>query len=111
MRLAKPRVDIGLFTNNLDPMLGSVVKINHYVEQLPAAPPSGYRESIVARQDRTEPEHLTDPDGNRVSLLPFGHEGISQIGIRLAVRNLDAHRTFYTQRRCSPPYLSRAAAF
>jgi lactoylglutathione lyase len=126
MELAKPRVDIGLCTNNLDPMLhfwqddaglrfdhvlpirggqkqhrhdalGSVVKINHYVEQLPAAPPSGYRELIVARQDRTEPEHLTDPDGNRVSLVPFGHEGISQIGIRLAVRNLDAHRTFYTQ--------------
>ena len=77
--------------------LGSVVKINHYVEQLPAAPPSGYRELIVARQDRTEPECLADPDGNRVSLVPFGHEGISQIGIRLAVRNLDAHRIFYTQ--------------
>jgi len=126
MELAKPRVDIGLCTNNLDPMLhfwqddaglrfdhvlpirrgqkqhrhdalGSVVKINHYVEQLPAAPPSGYRELIVARQDRTEPKHLTDPDGNRVSLVPFGHKRISQIGIRLAVSNLDAHRTFYTR--------------
>ena len=104
MELAKPRVDIGLCTNNLNPMLhfwqndaglrfdhvlpirrgqkqhrhdalGSVVKINHYVEQLPAAPPSGYRELIVARQDRTEPECLADPDGNRVSLVPFGHEG------------------------------------
>ncbi len=87
MELAKPRVDIGLYTNNLDPMLhfwqgdaglrfdhvlqirrgqkqhrhdalGSVVKINHYVEQLPAPPPSGYRELIVAQQDRTEPERL-----------------------------------------------------
>ena len=126
MELAKPGVDIGLCTNNLDPMLhfwqhdaglrfdhvlairrgqkqhrhdalGSVVKINHYVEQLPAAPPSGYRELIVTRRGRTEPERLTDPDGNRVSLVPFGHEGISQIGIRLAVRNLDAHCAFYTQ--------------
>ena len=49
--------------------LGSVVKINHYVEQLPAAPPSGYRELIVARQDRTEPECLADPDGNRVQKI------------------------------------------
>jgi len=126
MELAKQRVDIGLSTNNLDPMLhfwqnraglpfdhvlpvrrgqkqhrhdalGSVVKINHHVEPLPAAPPSGYRELIVAREGLTEPGRLTDPDGNRVSLVPFGHEGISQIGIRLAVRNLDAHRTFYTQ--------------
>src|SRR6202171_6848008 len=108
MELAKPSVDIVLCKNNHNPMLhfwqndaglrfdhvlpirrgqkqyrhdtlGSVVKINHYVEQLPAAPPSGYRELIVARQDRTEPERLTDPDGNRVSLVPFRHEGVSHI--------------------------------
>jgi hypothetical protein len=108
MELAKQRVDIGLSTNNLDPMLhfwqnraglpfdhvlpvrrgqkqhrhdalGSVVKINHHVEPLPAAPPSGYRELIIARQGRTEPVRLTDPDGNRVSLVPFGHEGTTRL--------------------------------
>jgi len=72
MELAKPRVDIGLSTNDLEPMLafwqgpagvpfdhllkirrgqdqhrhdanGSVLKINHYAEPLPDTPPSGYR--------------------------------------------------------------------
>ena len=124
MKLAKPQVDIGLATNNLEPMLafwqgtvglkldhvlpvrrgqkqhrhdaaGSVVKINHHVEPLPEAPPSGYRELILAQPSCAAPLALTDPDGNRVSLVPPGHDGIQQIGIRLAVRDLDAHRRFY----------------
>jgi predicted enzyme related to lactoylglutathione lyase len=125
MKLAKPRVDIGLSTNNLDAMLefwqnaaglpfdhvlpvrrghkqyrhdalGSVVKINHHAEQLPNASPSGYRELIIARPGQLARRELADPDGNRVSLVPPGHDGISQIGIRLAVRNLNAHRRFYS---------------
>jgi lactoylglutathione lyase len=124
LKLAKPQVDIGLATNNLEPMLafwqgtvglkldhvlpvrrgqkqhrhdaaGSVVKINHHVEPLPEAPPTGYRELILAQPSRAAPLALTDPDGNRVSLVPPGHDGIRQIGIRLAVRDLDAHRGFY----------------
>jgi catechol 2,3-dioxygenase-like lactoylglutathione lyase family enzyme len=125
LKLAKPQVDIGLATNNLDPMLafwqgtvglkldhvlpvrrgqkqhrhdaaGSVVKINHHVEPLPDAPPSGYCELIIAQQARAAPQALADPDGNRVSLVPPGHDGVSQIGIRLSVRDLEAHRRFYT---------------
>ena len=38
---------------------------------------------------------MRDPDGNRVSLVPPGHHGIHQIGIRVAVRDLEAHRRFY----------------
>jgi len=124
MELAKKKIDVGLSTNNLDPMLhfwqndvglrldhvlpvrrgqkqyrhdaaGSVIKINHHIDQLPVAPPSGYRELIIARQDRAEPERLTDPDGNRTCLVPLGHEGINQIAVRLSVRNLEAHRRFY----------------
>src|SRR5260370_19777704 len=124
MELAKKKIDVGLSTNNLDPMLhfwqndvglrfdhvlpdrrgqkqyrhdaaGSVIKINHHVDQLPVAPPSGYRELIIARQDRAEPERLTDPDGNRICLVALGHEGINQIAVRLSVRNLEAHRRFY----------------
>ena len=38
---------------------------------------------------------MVDPDGNRLSLVPPGHGGVSQIGVRLAVRDLDAHRAFY----------------
>jgi catechol 2,3-dioxygenase-like lactoylglutathione lyase family enzyme len=124
VKLAKPQVDIGLATNQIDPMLafwqgeaglrfdhllpvrrgqnqhrhdalGSVVKINHYSEPLPDAAPSGYRELILAKPTCVAPRALQDPDGNRVSLVPPGHLGIHQIGVRLAVRDLAAHRRFY----------------
>ncbi|WP_340646503.1 VOC family protein [Phenylobacterium sp.] len=126
MELAKPRVDIGLSTNHLEPMLtfwqgeagiafdhllkirrgqdqhrhdalGSVLKINHHADPLPDTPATGYRELIVARPGLTSPKTLTDPDGNRVTLVPPGCEGVTQIGIRLAVRDLGAHRKFYTE--------------
>ena len=73
MQLAKHGIDVGLSTNNLEPMLrfwqqdvglrfdyvlpvrrgqnqyrheaqGSVIKLNHHAEPLPTAAPSGYRE-------------------------------------------------------------------
>lgn len=124
MDLAKPRVDIGLSTNNLLPMLafwqgeagvpfdhllpirkghdqhrhdanGSVLKINHHADPLPDTPPSGYRELILAREGLAAPVSLIDPDGNQVTLVPKGHQGIEQVAIRLAVRDLAAHRAFY----------------
>ncbi len=126
MDLAKPRVDIGLSTNDLEPMLafwqgeagipfdhllpirrgqdqhrhdalGSVLKINHHAAPLPDAPPSGYLELLVARPGLDAPVSLADPDGNRVSLVPPGHEGVTQIGVRLGVRDLTAHRDFYVR--------------
>jgi predicted enzyme related to lactoylglutathione lyase len=126
MRLAKPRVDVGLATDNLGPMLefwqneaavpfeqvlrirpgheqhrhdanGSVLKINHQAEPLVGAPASGYREVIIARSDLTTPRSLVDPDGNRLRLAPAGEDGVTQIGIRLAVRDLAAHVAFYRE--------------
>jgi lactoylglutathione lyase len=126
MKLAKPRVDIGLNTNNLEPMLafwqnevglkfdhvlpiraglkqyrhdalGSVVKINHHQSSLPETPPAGYSELLIAREGMTAPRTLHDPDGNQVSLVPPGHLGIDQVGIRLLVRDLAAHRRFNTE--------------
>ena len=126
MKLAKPRVDIGLNTNNLDPMLafwqsevglkfdhvlpiraglkqhrhdalGSVVKINHHQTLLPDTPASGYCELLIARDGIAAPRTLRDPDGNRVSLVPPGHLGVNQVGIRLLVRDLSAHRRFYAE--------------
>jgi lactoylglutathione lyase len=76
-------------------VLGSVLKINHHADPLPANPPAGYRELIVARQGLTAPVALSDPEGNRVTLVPPGHDGVAQIGVRLAVRSLAAHRRFY----------------
>jgi lactoylglutathione lyase len=124
MQLAKPQFDIGLSTNALRPMLafwqgevgavfdhvlplrpgfeqhrhdlaGSVLKINHIEAPLPATPPSGYVELLVARDGLGAPRVLTDPDGNRVSLVPKGWNGVGQIGVRLQVRDLAAQRRFY----------------
>ena len=126
MNLAKPRVDIGLNTNNLEAMLafwqneagvkfdhllpirkgvkqhrhdalGSVVKINHHAEPLPDTKPSGYVELLIAREGLIAPKILHDPDGNAVTLVPPGTFGIGQIGIRMRVRDLAAHRRFYSQ--------------
>jgi lactoylglutathione lyase len=41
------------------------------------------------------PKPLVDPDGNRVLLVPTGTFGIERIGIRLGVRDVEAHRRFY----------------
>jgi lactoylglutathione lyase len=124
VELSKPRVDIGLSTNDIGPMLafwqgeaglpfdhllpirpghdqhrhdalGSVVKINHHAEPLPDAPPSGYVELIIAREGLSAPNALRDPEGNRVSLVPHGWDGVTQAAIRLACRDLAAHRRFY----------------
>lgn len=124
MLLAKPQIDIGLSTNRLSPLLefwqnevsaefdhvlpirrgqdqhrhdiaGSVLKINHHSAPLPATSPSGYVELLIARSSLSEAMSLADPDGNRVMLVPHGFEGVTQIGVRIAVRDLDAHRRFY----------------
>jgi catechol 2,3-dioxygenase-like lactoylglutathione lyase family enzyme len=124
MQLAKTVIDVGLSTNNLEPMLrfwqgdaglrfdhvlsvrrgqkqyghdeqGSVIKINHHADALPDAAPSGYRELIIARDGLREPYRMTDPDGNRVRLVPPGLEGVTQLGISMGVRSLGEHRKFY----------------
>ncbi|MFV0307704.1 MAG: VOC family protein [Desertimonas sp.] len=124
MHLAKQQVDIGLATNRLDPLLefwqrevgvtfdhvlpirrghdqhrhdigGSVLKVNHHSTSLPPAAPSGYAELLIARTGLAAPVSLADPDGNRVALVPPGVDGVTQIGVRVAVRDLDVHRRFY----------------
>ena len=124
MRLAKQQLDLGLFTDNLDAMLafwqqdaelpfeellplgggarqhrhgmnGSVLKINAGRDPLPDAPAAGYRELLIARPGLAEPRSLVDPDGNRVRLVPPGHEGVTGIGVVVASRNVAAELAFY----------------
>jgi catechol 2,3-dioxygenase-like lactoylglutathione lyase family enzyme len=126
MRLAKPRIDIGFATNHAPAALafwqneiglpfdhtqpirrghkqhrhdlcGSVLKINQLYEPIPDNPPSGYRELLIARDGIAAPRPLVDPEGNRVSLVPRGTFGIERIGIRLGVRDVEAHRRFYVE--------------
>jgi catechol 2,3-dioxygenase-like lactoylglutathione lyase family enzyme len=124
MQLAKNVIDVGLSTNDLEPMLrfwqqdlglrfdhvlpvrrgqkqyrhdaqGSVIKLNHHAEPLPEAAPSGYRELIIAREGLQEPRRMVDPDGNRVQLVPPGYDGVTQIAVAMAVRSLGEHRRFF----------------
>ena len=126
MKLAKPRIDIGFATNNAPEALafwqneiglpfdytqpirrgykqhrhdlcGSVLKINQVYDPIPDNPPSGYRELLIARDGITTPKPLTDPEGNRVLLVPKGMFGIERIGICLGVRDVAAHRRFYVE--------------
>jgi lactoylglutathione lyase len=124
MQLAKNVIDVGLSTNNLEPMLrfwqqdvatrfdhvlpvrrgqkqyrhdeqGSVIKLNHHGEPLSEAAPSGYRELIIAREGIQKPRRMADPDGNRVQLVPLGYDGVTQLAITMGVRSLSEHRRFY----------------
>ena len=124
MQLAKEQIDIGLYTNQRDAQLqfwqetvglaydhmaklgggvqqhrlvahGSIVKINHTREPLPAATPSGLSELLIAREGLEAPVSLTDPDGNAVQLVPPGHRMIVGIGVRLKVSDRSAAARFY----------------
>jgi lactoylglutathione lyase len=124
IRLAKPAFDICLVTNRIEAALefwwnavglsrdevlpiregltqhrhtvaGSVIKLNHQLAPLSADRPAGYRELIIARQGIAMPLALTDPEGNRVVIVPPGVFGVYQIGVRMRVRNLAATRRFF----------------
>lgn len=124
MELAKPRVDLGLAVRDLDAalafwqgevglkldhvlpignglhqhrheLLGSVLKINHARDGFPERPASGYRELLIAREGLVAPRALADPEGNRVTLVPPGHGGVTRIGIVLGVSDMQAHRRFF----------------
>lgn len=124
MKLAKNHVDVAVMTNQLEPMLafwqveaglpfeevlpvakghqqhrhgmnGSVFKLNHLREPLPATPPGGLRRLSIARPGITEPRELTDPDGSTVRLVPPGHDDVMGVALELAVRDLDAADHFY----------------
>lgn len=124
MELAKPHMDVGLFTNRRDEQLhfwqqtvgleydhmgklgggmqqlrhhmnGSILKVNHARDPLPPAPPSGIVRVRIARPGLDAPRELADPDGNRVLLVPPGHEGVVGIAIELGVNNRDAHDRFW----------------
>ena len=126
MKLAKPRFDVGLFTNQRDAMLafwqgqvglpyeellrtgggnhqhrhglnGAVLKLNHTRDALPELGRGGYRELLIAREGLAAIETLDDPDGNRVTLMPPAEGGVVGIGVRVAASDADAHARFYRE--------------
>jgi catechol 2,3-dioxygenase-like lactoylglutathione lyase family enzyme len=115
MELAKPCLDVGLFTNRIEEMRafyaerlrlpyeemlpvgggvrqyryglrGSVLKINHSRDPMPPrGAAGGYIRLIIADQRLPIPMRLTDPDGNEIELTPIGRGEVRQIGIHLGV--------------------------
>jgi catechol 2,3-dioxygenase-like lactoylglutathione lyase family enzyme len=126
MKLAKPHLDIALFSNRRDEQLafwqqtvglpydhmgkvgggvqqhrhhmnGSILKMNHARDPLPATAPSGIEGLLIAREGLAAPRPLADPDGNKVTLVPQGHDGVEGIAVLLRVNDPVAHDRFWTE--------------
>jgi lactoylglutathione lyase len=126
MELAKQHIDVGLFTNRPAELLpfwqnevglpfeemlptgggarqqrhgmnGSVFKLNDVRDPMPPAAPSGYRELVIAREGLEAPRRLTDPEGNAVTLVPPGYEGVVGIAVRVAATDVSAFDDFYAR--------------
>jgi catechol 2,3-dioxygenase-like lactoylglutathione lyase family enzyme len=124
MNLAKQHLDIGLFSTRRDEQLafwqqtvglaydhmgkvgggvqqhrhhmnGSILKMNHSRNPLPEAPPSGIVGLQIAKEGLAAPQALSDPDGNKVTLLPKGADGVQGIAIQLKVNDAAAHDHFW----------------
>jgi len=124
MELAKRFVDVGIFTNRLDEMrafygerirlpfeellpvgggvrqyryglLGSVLKINHARDPIPARVAGGYQKLSISDPRTPMPLQLQDPDGNDVELVPSGQRGVNQIEIHIGVTDEAAFENFY----------------
>ena len=126
MNLAKQHLDIGLFSTKRDEQLafwqqtvglpydhlgklgggmqqhrhhmnGSILKMNHSRNPLPAAAPSGIVGLQIAREGLVAARALSDPDGNKVTLMPKGADGVQGIAILLKVNDPKQHDRFWTE--------------
>jgi catechol 2,3-dioxygenase-like lactoylglutathione lyase family enzyme len=125
MELAKRFVDVGIFTNRIDEqrafyaerirlpyeellpvgggvrqyrygLLGSVLKINHSRDPLPARIAGGYRMLSISDARTPMPIPMQDPDGNDIELIPSGQRGVNQIEIHIGVTDEDSFEHFYS---------------
>lgn len=124
MRLAKPQLDIGLFTDDIGPQRsfwggraglrldheltlepgwvqhrfdahGSVVKVNHIAAGVPLRSPSGITGLTVAMEGRTGVWTGVHPGGDHVALVPPGAGGVIGVGITLTSADPDRLLGFY----------------
>ena len=124
MQLVKPALEIGLYTNDLDPMLAfwqqqaglrfsellpvgggvhqhrhaigdSVLKINH--SRSPAATEaSGLAQLALFNSQVKQPQRLHDPDGNAIELNPH-HDSAPNLRLTLHVNNYADSESFYAK--------------
>lgn len=119
--LAKPAIDVGMFTNNLDDMLAfyreeiglhydellkigggqhqhrfsaghSIFKLNNTREPLPSTDAGAIRTLLVHRADTKTASVRIDPDGNRVEIRPAADNALGAI---LVGPNPQAAQRFY----------------
>ena len=75
---------------------GTVVKVN-VRKALTGDQRSGIQALLIARDGLDAPRERADPDGNRVLFVPTGTDGVTQIGVRIAVRDLARTRAYYRE--------------
>jgi catechol 2,3-dioxygenase-like lactoylglutathione lyase family enzyme len=121
LTLARPTLDIGLFSDNpamagfylhdlglpfveelphsetysenFYALNGASLKINASTE--PMAPGiSGYCGLLIARDGVAAPQTFVDPDGLSITIVPPGHEGVHQVGIVCTVPDVATERAF-----------------
>jgi predicted enzyme related to lactoylglutathione lyase len=73
---------------------GSVIKLN-IREKIDGDQRSGIEEVLIARDGLEAPRALADPDGNRMIFVPRDHEGVTQVGVRIAVPELARTMNYY----------------
>lgn len=124
MQLAKPCLDVGLFTDDVAAQRGfwsdvvglgpaqeleiepgwvqhrfdahgSVVKVNHLASGLPAAPPSGIVAVTVGVDGRDGTWSGEHPGGGAVALVAPGGDGVTGIGITLSSPDPERLVAFY----------------
>lgn len=124
LQLSKPAFDIALFTNRIAPMLAfwrdvagarleetqqiregytqyrhrlehTFVKLGHMEAQLPKNPAGGLRELVISKPGCDQIAFHTDPDGNRLLIVPPGTYGVDSIGLWLHVTNALASERFF----------------
>ena len=125
MRLAKPHIDLGMFTNDIEAEgafwcdvaglrldheleLGkgiiqhrydahdSVIKVNHQPEPFAVMPPSGYTGLTIARDNPTLWEGA-HPGGEQVRLVPAGTDDVVGIGVTVTTPDPDRMMRFYLE--------------
>ena len=125
MRLAKPHIDIGLFTNDIDAhrefwgdTIGlrldheltleegwvqhrydahdSVIKVNHMTKPLAERPRSGYVGLTIASTTHA-PWQGVNPSGDFVRVVAPGTDGVVGIGITISTPDPDRMMEFYVR--------------
>ena len=73
---------------------GSVVKVN-VRDEIAGETRSGIERLLIARGGLDAPRPLEDPDGNAVEFVSAGDRGVTQIGVCMAVRDLERTMAHY----------------